>query len=288
MRQAPARSQAGFTLVEMLVVITIIGLIMALVGPRVLNYLGESKARPRRSRSRASASALDLLLSRPRPLPDQPEGLAALWRARQHRRPGTGPICKGGVVPNDPWGHALCLSFARRARAYEIISYGSDGQEGGSGTAADIVSWHALRHARGEARLHADRDRVRARHHRHARGDHPAGDPARHLAREARSYAIETAALLKADRNAAMRRARAGRDRGRRAGALDPLRRYRPARPACRTMWRSMRCWRRAAISAQAGPRSILPVRHVVRRRDRADAARRRLRDPRQLADRRR
>jgi len=99
------RSQAGFTLVEILVVITIIGLIMALVGPRVLNYLGESKAKAAKIQIESFSSALDLYYLDLGRYPSSNEGLTALTRG--NNAPGwNGPYLRGGVVPNDPWGHS--------------------------------------------------------------------------------------------------------------------------------------------------------------------------------------
>ena len=133
------RSQAGFTLVEILVVITIIGLIMALVGPRVLNYLGESKAKAAKIQIESFSSALDLYYLDLGRYPSTNEGLAALTRG--NNAPGwNGPYLRGGVVPNDPWGHNYVYRAPGERAPFEIISLGSDGQEGGSGTAADIAS----------------------------------------------------------------------------------------------------------------------------------------------------
>jgi general secretion pathway protein G len=132
-------SQAGFTLVEILVVITIIGLIMALVGPRVLNYLGESKAKAAKIQIESFSSALDLYYLDLGRYPSTNEGLTALTRS--NNAPGwNGPYLRGGVVPNDPWGHVYVYRAPGERAPFEIISLGSDGQEGGSGTAADIVS----------------------------------------------------------------------------------------------------------------------------------------------------
>ena len=132
-------SQAGFTLVEILVVITIIGLIMALVGPRVLNYLGESKAKAAKIQIESFSSALDLYYLDLGRYPSTNEGLAALTRG--NNAPGwNGPYLRGGVVPNDPWGHNYVYRAPGERAPFEIISLGSDGQEGGSGTAADIAS----------------------------------------------------------------------------------------------------------------------------------------------------
>jgi len=133
------RSQAGFTLVEILVVITIIGLIMALVGPRVLNYLGESKAKAAKIQIESFSSALDLYYLDLGRYPSSNEGLTALTRG--NNAPGwNGPYLRGGVVPNDPWGHSYVYRSPGQRSPYDIISLGSDGQEGGSGTAADIAS----------------------------------------------------------------------------------------------------------------------------------------------------
>jgi general secretion pathway protein G len=133
------RAQAGFTLVEILVVITIIGLIMALVGPRVLNYLSESKAKAAKIQIESFASALDLYYLDLGRYPTSNEGLAALTQG--NNAPGwNGPYLRGGVVPNDPWGHGYVYRSPGQRAPYEIVSFGSDGQEGGSGTAADIAS----------------------------------------------------------------------------------------------------------------------------------------------------
>lgn len=137
-----ARQNAGgFTLVEMLVVITIIGLIMALVGPRVLNYLSESKAKTAKIQIQSFASALDLFYLDTGRYPSSADGLVALVQPVSGVAGWNGPYLKGGNVPLDPWGRQYVYRSPGEHGAYDIISYGSDGQEGGSGTAADINSW---------------------------------------------------------------------------------------------------------------------------------------------------
>ena len=133
-------SQLGFTLVEMLVVITIIGMIMALVGPRVLNYLSDSRAKAAKIQIQSLASALDLFYLDAGRYPSASEGLAALVHPVSGALAWNGPYLKGGVVPNDPWGSAYVYRQPGESSAYEIRSLGSDGQEGGTGTAADINS----------------------------------------------------------------------------------------------------------------------------------------------------
>src|ERR1700733_6241894 len=104
----PDAGQQGFTLVEMLVVITIIGLIMGLIGPRVLNYLSESKVKAAKIQLQSFGGALDLF------------------------------YLEGGNVPNDPWNNGYVYRSPGEHGPYDIVSYGADGQEGGSGVAADI------------------------------------------------------------------------------------------------------------------------------------------------------
>ena len=134
----PDVGQHGFTLVEMLVVITIIGLIMGLIGPRVLNYLNESKVKAARIQLQSFSGALDLFYLDAGRFPSTSEGLAALVQRTPGVSAWNGPYLKGGSLPNDPWNHAYVYRSPGERGPYEIISYGSDGQEGGSGIAADI------------------------------------------------------------------------------------------------------------------------------------------------------
>ncbi|SDN39155.1 type II secretion system major pseudopilin GspG [Afipia sp. GAS231] len=130
--------EQGFTLVEMLVVITIIGLIMGLIGPRVLNYLSESKVKAAKIQMQSFASALDLFNLDVGRFPSAAEGLTALVRQIPGSSAWNGPYLKGAAVPNDPWNHPYIYRAPGERGAYDIMSYGSDGQEGGSGAAADI------------------------------------------------------------------------------------------------------------------------------------------------------
>ena len=130
--------ERGFTLVEMLVVISIIALIMALVGPRVLNFLGESKVKAAKIQIASLESALDLYALDTGQYPSSSDGLDALMH-----RPGgvtswSGPYLKGNEVPNDPWGRPYVYRSPGEHGPYDIVSYGPKGQEGG---AAEINSW---------------------------------------------------------------------------------------------------------------------------------------------------
>jgi len=122
----------------MLVVITIIGLIAGLVGPRVLNYLSESKVKAAKIQIQSLASAIDLFNLDAGRYPSTEEGLAALVRPAPGIANWNGPYLKGGNVPNDPWNHPYIYKAPGEHGPYDITSLGSDGQQGGSGTAGDI------------------------------------------------------------------------------------------------------------------------------------------------------
>lgn len=117
--------EAGFTLVEMLVVITIIGLVMALVGPRVLGYLSESKVKTAKIQIESFAAALDLYYLDNGAYPAANEGLTALVQRPSTAPAWNGPYLRTGSVPNDPWGHPYVYKVPGDHAPYEIDSYGS-------------------------------------------------------------------------------------------------------------------------------------------------------------------
>ncbi|MGY3450427.1 type II secretion system major pseudopilin GspG [Bradyrhizobium sp. USDA 4353] len=132
--------EGGFTLVEMLVVIAIIGMIMGLIGPRVLSSLNESRVKTARIQIQSFSSALDLFYLDTGRYPTTSEGLTALVRPASTIPGWAGPYLKGGNVPSDPWNHAYVYRSPGQQVPYEIVSYGSDGQEGGTDLATDISS----------------------------------------------------------------------------------------------------------------------------------------------------
>ncbi len=120
--------EGGFTLVEMLVVITIIGLVMALVGPRVLNYLGESKVKAAKIQIESFSAALDLYYLDNGAYPAANEGLTALVQRPSSTPAWNGPYLRTGSVPDDPWGHPYVYKAPGDHDApYEINSYGAGG-----------------------------------------------------------------------------------------------------------------------------------------------------------------
>ncbi len=133
-------SEQGFTLIEMLVVITIIGLIMALVGPRVLNYLTESRIKAAHIQIQSFGSALDLFYLDAGRYPTSSEGLDALVHPPGGMTSWNGPYLKGGSVPNDPWGNPYVYSVpGEHGAAYEVRSIGH-GKDPTTGAADDITA----------------------------------------------------------------------------------------------------------------------------------------------------
>ncbi|WP_219117558.1 type II secretion system major pseudopilin GspG [Janthinobacterium sp. UMAB-56] len=133
----PAR---GFTLLELLVVIVIIGLLAAYVGPKYFAQLGKSEVTVAKAQIEAFEKSLDTYRLDVGRYPSTEEGLAALLVAPPAA--GTrwnGPYLKK-AVPLDPWGHAYQYRAPGSKGEYDIVSMGKDGQPGGSGENADISS----------------------------------------------------------------------------------------------------------------------------------------------------
>jgi general secretion pathway protein G len=136
---AEARN-AGFTLLELLVVIVIIGLLAAYVGPKYFSQLGKSEVTVARAQIEAFEKSLDTYRLDVGRYPTTEEGLNALMAAPPAAAAKwNGPYLKKGV-PADPWGHAYQYRAPGTKGEYEIVSLGKDGQPGGSGEAADLSS----------------------------------------------------------------------------------------------------------------------------------------------------
>ena len=134
------RDKRGFTLIELMVVLLILGLLAALVAPRVLNRLGESKQKIARMQIEMLSSALDQFKLDVGRYPTTEEGLKALIE-----NPGVegwnGPYLKKKKIPKDPWGRPYIYKCPGEHGEYDLYSLGADGKEGGTGENADITSW---------------------------------------------------------------------------------------------------------------------------------------------------
>jgi general secretion pathway protein G len=137
----PHPLQAGFTLVEMLVVLVIIGLIMGLVGPRVLSYLSDSRAKAAQLQIESFSNSLDLFYVDTGRYPTTQEGLGALLQRPPGADRWSGPYLRSNSVPNDPWGNEYVYRSPGAHGAYDLMSYGSKGREGGENFESGIANW---------------------------------------------------------------------------------------------------------------------------------------------------
>ncbi|MGO9171667.1 MAG: type II secretion system major pseudopilin GspG [Rhodomicrobium sp.] len=135
------RGSPGYSLIELLIVLSIIGLIVGLVGPRVLGYLETSKVKSARLQIDNFGKALDLYFLDAGRYPTTADGLDALVRKPAAAANWAGPYLKGDKVPADPWGNRYNYRSPGEHGKYDLYSYGADGRDGGTGNDADITSW---------------------------------------------------------------------------------------------------------------------------------------------------
>ncbi|MES1198612.1 MAG: type II secretion system major pseudopilin GspG [Pseudomonadota bacterium] len=130
----------AYTLTEMLVVLVIIGLLAAVVGPRLFSRLDDAKRRTAHLQLQSLDTAIDLFRLDVGRLPTQDEGLQVLVSAPADGGDAwLGPYLAKAALPRDPWGHAYIYQIDGATEHYRLLSYGADGREGGSGAAADLV-----------------------------------------------------------------------------------------------------------------------------------------------------
>lgn len=137
-RRLVRRTRAGFTLTELMVVLLILALLIALVTPNVIRYVGQARVQAAEAQMANFASALEMYRLEVGRYPDTAAGLGALISASSDARNWAGPYLPGGRVPDDPWGNPYVYERISMD-CFVIRSYGRDGAAGGSGEDEDIT-----------------------------------------------------------------------------------------------------------------------------------------------------
>jgi general secretion pathway protein G len=130
----------GFTLLELLVVMVIIGLLVGYVGPKYFSQLGKSEVKAARAQMNAIEKALDQYRLDVGRYPTTEQGLSALFVRPTSEAKWGGPYMKK-EVPADPWGKPFLFKSPGEHGEYDLLTYGKDGQPGGVDEAADITNW---------------------------------------------------------------------------------------------------------------------------------------------------
>jgi general secretion pathway protein G len=131
------RKEQGFTLLELLVVIVIIGLLAGYVAPRYFSQVGRSEIQVAKAQIESLEKALDQYRLDTRRYPSAEEGLQALVSKPENAAGWNGPYLKK-AVPADPWGRPYAYRTPGQKSEYEVFTYGRDGKPGGAGDDADI------------------------------------------------------------------------------------------------------------------------------------------------------
>ncbi|MDH4285894.1 MAG: type II secretion system major pseudopilin GspG [Gallionella sp.] len=140
MKSHPCIKSAGFTLLELLVVIVIIGLLAGYVAPRYFSQVGKSEVKVALAQIDAFGKALDQFRLDTGHYPAMDAGLAALVTRPANEAKWDGPYLKK-AVPTDPWGKPYVYRYPGEHGEYDLYTYGKDGQPGGDGENADATSW---------------------------------------------------------------------------------------------------------------------------------------------------
>lgn len=136
------RRARGFSLIELLVVLVILGLLAGLVGPAVIRYLGGANTRAAKVQIEEFSTALDAFRLDMGRYPNSAEGLAALVVQPSGATRWNGPYLRKNSIPKDSWGNDYQYrSPGQHGGAFDLYSLGADNAEGGDGENQDVVSW---------------------------------------------------------------------------------------------------------------------------------------------------
>lgn len=130
----------GYTLTEILVVMTIIALLAAVLTPGLFGQLGRARAKAAQMQLESVAAAVEMFHSDVGRYPTSSEGLASLLVAPANTDGWSGPYLKNQKLLLDPWGHSLVYQTGQTGKSYTITSLGADGQPGGTGLDRDLES----------------------------------------------------------------------------------------------------------------------------------------------------
>jgi len=134
------RREGGFTLLELLVVLVIIGLLAGVVGPKYFSQVGKAEIKSARAQIDALGKALDQFRLDNGSYPSSEQGLAALLERPANAAKWDGPYLSK-ALPLDPWGNPYVFIMPGEHGEYDLLSYGKDGSPGGVGEAAEITNW---------------------------------------------------------------------------------------------------------------------------------------------------
>lgn len=134
-------NERGFTLMELLVVLAILGLLMSLVGPRVLNQLGGAKTKTAGIQVKDLEQSLEMYKLDVGRYPSTEEGLDALVRKPSNAAGWNGPYLKSKEVPLDPWNQEYHYRYPGQKAEVDVFTYGQNGVPGGDGEDSDVGNW---------------------------------------------------------------------------------------------------------------------------------------------------
>ncbi len=133
-------SDAGFTLLELLVVLVILVLLATLITPRIIGYIGDSRSKAAKVQIESLSTSLDLYAVDTGVYPTTAQGLAAIVKKPSSVANWRGPYINKADIPLDPWGHAYRYRAPGHKGAFDIFSYGRDDKPGGQGEDADVTN----------------------------------------------------------------------------------------------------------------------------------------------------